>query len=94
MPLIPDFTTREWQTSRENPQLAISVLDGKGVLMPPWRGKVEPALAQDLVAYIRGFGPADLVVANTTTSEFGSRFRKLQQQWQDLDRQAQALSRP
>ncbi len=94
MPVIPDFTNREWQTSHSNPQLAVAILEGKGGLMPPWRGKVDPALAQNLVAFIRTFGPADLVAANTTTSEFGSRFRKLQQEWQKLDQQARGLSRP
>ena len=42
MPALPDFSNREWNTSRENPQLAISVLEGKGTLMPPWRGRVDP----------------------------------------------------
>ena len=94
MPALPDFTTREWQTSRDNPQLAISVLDGKGALMPPWRGRVDPALAQDLVAFIRTFGPAGLVAADSPTGELGTRLRQLRQQWQVLDQQAQALSRP
>ena len=94
MPVIPDFTTGVWQTSHNNPQLAVSILEGKGVLMPPWHGKVAPALAQDLVVFIRGFGPAGLVAANTTSSEFGSHFRQLQKQWQELDQQARALSRP
>jgi mono/diheme cytochrome c family protein len=94
MPVIPDFTSRDWHMSHENPQLAISILEGKGVLMPPWRGKVEPALAQDLVAFIRGFGPADLVSASATRTEFGTRFRQLRQQWQELDQQARALAGP
>ncbi len=94
MPVIPDFTLRDFHTSHENPQLAISILEGKGVLMPPWRGKVEPALAQDLVAFIRGFGPADLVAASAPRTEFGTRFRQLRQQWQELDQQARTLSGP
>jgi mono/diheme cytochrome c family protein len=94
MPVIPDFTAREWQTGHENPQLAISILDGKGTLMPPWRGRVDPALAQDLVAFIRGFGPADLAAASASTTAFGTRIRQLRQQWQELDRQAQSLSGP
>jgi hypothetical protein len=94
MPLIPDFTSREWQTNHESPQLAVSILDGKSALMPPWRGKVDPALAQDLVAFVRTFGPADLVLANRSTSEFGVRLRQLRQQMQELDRQARALAGP
>ena len=62
--------------------------------MPPWRGKVDPEQAQDLVAFVRAFGPAGLVAANMPTSEFGTRFRNLRQQWQELDQQARALSGP
>jgi mono/diheme cytochrome c family protein len=94
MPIIPDFTSRDWHATHENPQLAISILEGKGTLMPPWRGRVDPALAQDLVAFIRAFGPADLASASTPTTEFGTRMRQLRQQWQELDRQARALSGP
>jgi mono/diheme cytochrome c family protein len=94
MPVIPDFTSRDWHTTHANPQLAISILDGKGMLMPPWRGRVDPALAQDLVAFIRGFAPADLASASTPTTGFGTRMRQLQQQWQEFERQARALSGP
>ncbi len=34
------------RSSRTNPQLAVSILEGKGVLMPPWRGRVTPELGQ------------------------------------------------
>ena len=94
MPALPDFTNREWNISRENPQLVISVLDGKGTLMPPWRARIAPSLAQDLVAFIRTYGPADLVAANAPPSELGTRLRQLRQQWQELDQQAQTLARP
>jgi mono/diheme cytochrome c family protein len=94
MPLIPDFTSREWHMSHENPQLAVSILEGKSALMPPWSGKIDPALVQDLVAFVRTFGPADLVAANSPTSEFESRFRKLRQQIQELDQQERALFGP
>jgi hypothetical protein len=94
MPPIPDFTSREWQMSHDNAPLAVSILDGKGQFMPSWRGKVDPALAQDLVAFIRGFGPADLGAAGASTTAFGTRMRQLRQQWQELDRQAQSLSGP
>jgi mono/diheme cytochrome c family protein len=94
MPAIPDFTSREWQMSRDDPPLAVSVLDGKGQFMPPWQGKVDPAFARDLVAFIRGFGPADLAAAGTSATAFGTRIRQLRQRWQELDRQAQSLSGP
>jgi len=94
MPLIPDFTTREWQTGRDNPQLAVSILEGKGVLMPPWRGRIAPELAQDLVAFVRTFGPAGLLASTTPTSEFGTRFKQLRRQWEEINAQVEALSRP
>jgi mono/diheme cytochrome c family protein len=92
MPLIPDFTTREWQTVKDSTQLSISILEGKGALMPPWRGKVTNDQARDLVAYVRNFGPADLLTAEAPPSEYGNRFRELSKQWDDLDRQLRALS--
>jgi len=94
MPVIPDFTTREWQTSRSNPQLSISILEGKGQLMPPWRGRVTPELAQDLIAFVRTFGPAGLTAPTTAKSEFAVRYKELQKQWDELNLQVQALSHP
>jgi hypothetical protein len=94
MPLIPDFTTREWQTARGNPQLAVSILEGKGVLMPPWRGRITPDLAQDLVAYVRTFAPAGLLASTTPTGEFASRFKQFQTRWDEVNAQIQALARP
>jgi hypothetical protein len=93
MPLIPDFTSREWQVSRSNPQLAVSVLEGKGVLMPPWRGRIAPELANDLAAFVRTFGPSGLLASTTQATEFGTRFRQLRKQWDDLNVQIQALPR-
>ena len=94
MPAIPDFTRPEWQTSRNNPQLSVSVLEGKGTLMPPWRGRVSPELAQDLVAYVRKFGPPGLVLTQTSTTEFANRIRDLRKQWDEIDRMAQMLAQP
>ncbi|HEV3166866.1 MAG TPA: c-type cytochrome [Isosphaeraceae bacterium] len=94
MPVIPDFTTRAWQSSRESAQLSVSILEGKGTLMPPWHGKVSPEQARDLVAYVRNFGPADLLAAQAPLSEFGQRNRNLKKQWDELDQQSRSLSRP
>lgn len=94
MPVIPDFTARAWQASHESAQLSISILEGKGTLMPPWRGKVTPDQAHDLAAYVRTFGPADLLASGVSPSEFGKRYRDLKKQWDDLDQQMRSLSRP
>jgi mono/diheme cytochrome c family protein len=94
MPPIPDFTSREWQSGHESPQLSVSILEGKGALMPPWHGKLSVEQARDLVAYVRSFGPADLEFAVAPLSEFGNRFQDLTKQWAELDQQVQLLSRP
>jgi mono/diheme cytochrome c family protein len=94
MPPIPDFTSREWQSVHESPQLSVSILEGKGALMPPWHGKLSAEQARDLVAYVRSFGPAGLEFAVAPISEFGNRFQDLKKQWAELDQQVQLLSRP
>src|SRR5262249_44067357 len=57
MPTIPNFTAGEWQDSKNRTELALSILDGKGALMPGFRDRVSEDDAQNLVAYIRAFGP-------------------------------------
>ena len=94
MPPIPDFTARAWQVSRETSQLQVSILEGKGGLMPPWHGKLTPEQAHNLVAYVRHFGPADLISAARRTSDFSTSFQKLNQQWDDLHKQILSLPPP
>ncbi len=94
MPAIPDFTAREWQTTHENAQLSVSIMEGKGTLMPPWHGKVTPEQVRDLVAYVRNFGPADLANAQGPTTDFGNHIQELRKRWAELDQQAQLLARP
>lgn len=92
MPVIPDFTSPDWHKTHQDSQLVMSILEGKGTLMPAWRGKVDPNLARDLVAFVRTFGPAGLAVSGQSTTDFGTRMKQLHQQWEELDRQARALS--
>jgi mono/diheme cytochrome c family protein len=94
MPAVPDFTSRAWQSGHDSAQLSVSILEGKGALMPPWRGKLSTGQARDLVAYVRAFGPADLLAAKATRSEFGDRFRRLQKRWDELDQKADSLLNP
>jgi ubiquinol-cytochrome c reductase cytochrome b subunit len=94
MPAIPDFTSRSWQESRSNAELALSILEGKGALMPPFRDRVTRSAAQDLVAYVRAFGPARAEPTEPPTSDFDKRFRELEQEWNELQRQLRELSRP
>jgi len=98
MPAIPDFTTREWQTSRTNTQLQTSILEGKGTLMPPWTGKFTAEFARDLISYVRTFGPADLLASGMATSvaatNFENQIRSLQVQWDEVEKQLRALNLP
>ena len=95
MPVIPDFTSRAWQRGQSNAQLAMAVLEGKGTLMPSFRGRVGEA--KELVAYVRAFGgvgtPGTRMV-ETPPSDFETQYRQLQQQWDELEKQIQALSPP
>jgi mono/diheme cytochrome c family protein len=94
LPPIPDFTGATWQSEHSDPQLLISILDGKGNLMPANRGRVTEAQARDLVAYIRAFGPPGARAASLAPSEFQKRFDALQQQWDALEKQLQPLAPP
>jgi hypothetical protein len=93
MPTIPDFTSRAWQEGVSDPQLVVATLDGKGALMPAFRGRISDEQAQDLVAYMRAFGPVRAAPPAAADSEFEWRFRELQEQWNELQRQLQELSK-
>jgi mono/diheme cytochrome c family protein len=59
---IPDFTDLRWQGSRADPDLRVSILEGKGGSMPAMRAKIKPDDAVRLVALVRGFGGGRLVI--------------------------------
>jgi len=95
MPDIPDFTDGTWQRGHTDPQLVVSILEGKGRLMPTWWGRINDRQAADLVSRIRAFGPAPApaVTTNTagSTTDYGNQLKQLRQQWNELQREAQAL---
>jgi mono/diheme cytochrome c family protein len=51
----PDFTTAEFQKSRTDAQLSESISNGKGKLMPAFKGKVSDGDIAGLVRQIRSF---------------------------------------
>src|SRR5215831_13371933 len=57
LPAIPDFTAPGWHQRRTDSQLIVSVLEGKGSDMPPFRDKVAREQARVLVAFVRSFAP-------------------------------------
>jgi len=58
MTSIPDFTSEKWQKELSDPQMSVSITDGKGTLMPAFADKVNADQVQALVEYIRKFDPA------------------------------------
>jgi mono/diheme cytochrome c family protein len=93
MPPIPDFTSTAFHESHSNAQIMVSILDGKGTLMPANRGRVTEDQAGDLVAFIRAFGPKQFAVqaGGTADSDFDKKFLQLQQQWNELEKELQKI---
>jgi mono/diheme cytochrome c family protein len=102
MPPIPDFTSRDWQTSRSSTQLTSSILEGKGTFMPTWNAKLTPQQARDLVLYVRSFGGPAMLAAETegdapaalSLVEFDNRIHSLRQQFDEIGKQLQSLAPP
>jgi mono/diheme cytochrome c family protein len=95
MPAIPDFTNRAWHRSRTDPELLVSILGGKGTLMPANSSRISRAQAQNLVAYVRAFGGIRIDPRPAVTdAQFEKSLRQLQKQWEELDRQLKQMERP
>jgi mono/diheme cytochrome c family protein len=92
MPTIPDFTLQTWQERRSDPQLLISVLDGKGTRMPPFRDRISREAARDLVAFVRSFDRERRSSAKSDPDLFEARFRQLEQEFEHLRKRSKTLS--
>ena len=62
--------------------------------MPAFRGRVSPEQAQDLAAYVRAFGPPRAPKPEAPATDFEQRFRELQDQWNELQKQLRDLPKP
>jgi mono/diheme cytochrome c family protein len=94
-PTLPDFTLRAWHEKRGDSQLLVSVLEGKGTGMPPFRGKIGREQARGLIAFVRSFSPSGSRPASAAAPhDFEARFRKLQDEMEALQRQYRALPTP
>jgi mono/diheme cytochrome c family protein len=91
---IPDFTSAVWQEGRTDFQLSASILNGRGDRMPAFEGRVSADQARDLVALIRSFGPASVQRADPSADDFEARFRRLQQDFEKLQKQLRDVSSP
>jgi mono/diheme cytochrome c family protein len=93
LPPIPDFTNPAFHKEHSDAQLVISILDGKGTLMPANRGRVTEDQAHGLVAYIRTFSPATLHATKPSASNTGFErsFQQLQQEWNELQKELEKM---
>jgi len=88
MPVIPDFTSEAFHKQHNDAQIRVSILEGKGALMPANRGRVTEDEARDLVAYLRAFGPKSLRIGSgASDQEFERAYRKLDQQLEELHKE-------
>jgi mono/diheme cytochrome c family protein len=92
---LPDFSRRAWQDRRSDAQLTVSILDGKGAVMPSFRGRLGEAQAKALVAHVRSLAPArpaaPAVVPAAREDDFEAQFRRLQEEYDELKRQLREL---
>jgi hypothetical protein len=57
IPDVPDFTNARWQACRTDHQLVRSILEGRGAVMPPFRGTLTLEQAWAMARYLRTFLP-------------------------------------
>jgi mono/diheme cytochrome c family protein len=96
MPLLPNFTSHDWHTTKSNSQLATTIMEGKG-LMPPWNTQLTADRARDLALYVRSFGAPELMAETPAasapfTAEFDKEMQSLRQKFDDIEKQLQALA--
>jgi mono/diheme cytochrome c family protein len=99
----PNFSSHRWQAAHGDATLRASILEGKGTQMPAFSGKITEPEARDLVARIRTFDPTPVVkpTAGTSTGmttgppdDFEERFRRLEEELQELKKKFHELSTP
>jgi hypothetical protein len=84
---MPDFTRPRWQASRGDARLKVSILEGRGTHMPPFRDKLTDEAAGALVAHIRQI-PEKLEPAREgPQDDFATRFAQLEKEFRELQRQ-------
>jgi mono/diheme cytochrome c family protein len=57
IPDVPDFTDLRWQTSRSDAQIVNIVMEGRGAVMPMFRGTLTLDEAWAMAHYLRSFVP-------------------------------------
>ena len=92
-PSIPDFTSQLWQKRRNPPELTTAILEGKGTVMPAFRGKLNEAQIRNLVTYLRAFAPQPGSVSTESATDFKRKFEQLTQELDGLKKQYQDVSK-
>jgi mono/diheme cytochrome c family protein len=54
---VPDFTDAAWQKKNSDADIKAAIENGKGRIMPAWKGKIADEDMPELIAKIRSFGP-------------------------------------
>jgi hypothetical protein len=57
IPDVPNFANARWQACRTDGQLARAILEGRGAVMPPWRGTLSLEEAWAMARYVRSLVP-------------------------------------
>lgn len=57
IPDVPDFSNARWQASRSDPQLTRLIVQGRGAVMPAFRGTLTLEQSWALARYLRTFVP-------------------------------------
>ncbi|HEV3255323.1 MAG TPA: cytochrome c [Gemmataceae bacterium] len=57
IPDVPDFTNAVWQASRSDGELAHLILEGRGAVMPPFRGTLTLEESWAMARYLRSLVP-------------------------------------
>jgi hypothetical protein len=73
IPGVPDFTNARWQAFHTDGQLARSILEGRGAVMPPFRATLSLEEAWAMARYLRSFVPGTEVSRPDYGPSSGSR---------------------
>ena len=57
IPGVPDFTNARWQVTRSDDQIARIIIEGRGAVMPTFRGTLTLEEAWAMARYLRTFVP-------------------------------------
>jgi hypothetical protein len=61
IPGVPDFTNARWQAYRSDAQIVRIIIEGRGAVMPPFRGTLTLEEAWAMARYLRTFDPSATV---------------------------------